>query len=648
MQKRSNDSDAVSNGTQQLTVLPHAAIENAARSGHPAAEASATGKWFHFANLKIEAAIFMLIALTFVAVVGQEAITSKQFDLAARSGQYSPFIYGDKDDGGQSTATYDTAAPLKWSCTLRPGAQFHYCGYGLQIDTTSSAQGIDLSNYQDVTLHLNYRGVGDHLRLVLQNTPTAALAGKVQKGDSMPFVAQFTVVQGANDIHLTKDQFFVEPWWLNKYHLTPDEGKAALSHVVSVAFSSGDATPYGTFDVVVDSLAFNGVFMTTDQWYLMILGVWLVLTGAFLVYRFLSLRRGYEARQRQQAEEARILSEARAAAEQASAAKSQFLANMSHELRTPLNAILGYAQLLKRAELGDRDLAAVKTIQNSGEHLLTMISDILDIAKVEAGRLELLPASFDMRACVGTVTQMIRLRAEEKGLSFAVEIGDEVPQIVVGDQKRVRQVLLNLLGNAVKFTVAGEVRLILSAVSAGDGRVRMRFDIVDSGVGIANDQIDRIFRPFEQAGNIIDRSGGTGLGLSITHQIVEVMHGEIQVESVVGQGSRFSVEMPFELGASGILAAATETDQGDDIIATGLHGGPVPPMVAPQGEPMERLLALARAGNLRAIRKEIALIVAADPQYRDFAEHLDGLAAAYQSPAVLRLIEQYAPQRSAA
>jgi signal transduction histidine kinase len=359
----------------------------------------------------------------------------------------------------------------------------------------------------------------------------------------------------------------------------------------------------------------------------------------------MGLRRGYEERQRRAAEEARVMATAHAAAEQASAAKSQFLANMSHELRTPLNAIIGYAQLLKGAEVGDRERSAITTIEHSGEHLLAMISDILDIAKVEAGRLELLPAVFDLRACIDTVGQMIRLRAEEKGLLFRVAIADDIPRTVLADQKRVRQVLINLLGNAVKFTASGEVRLEVSVTGAHDGDVRLRFDIVDTGVGIPQDHIGRIFRPFEQAGNAIDRSSGTGLGLAITNQIVQMMGGDIRVESTQGEGSRFIVEAPFQLSDANALPDA----------APAVLEAPVTPsdaaadsMVAPAGETLERLLVLSRTGNLRAIRKEIPAIAALGPQYRPFAERLDALCAAYQSPAVLRLVEQVAQERTVA
>lgn len=586
----------------------------------------------------------MLIALTFAAVLGQGAVTSRQFDLTSQMGQYYPFDYSDKSDGGQTSVTWDKSKPLQWSCTLRAGAQYTYCGYGLQLDADHEATGLDITKFQNITLKLNYRGTGEHLRLLLQSPRPANLAAKVRKDETVPYVVEFDVVQGDNVIHLAKGNLTAEQWWLNAHNLAHDAVPPVPEQIVSVAFSSGSQTPNGRMDVHVQSINFEGVSVSTAQWYLIILGVWLVLTGAFLIYRFLSLRSGYEQRQIRQAEESRVLAEARAAAESASTAKSQFLANMSHELRTPLNAIIGYAQLLNSDDLSDRQLSAVRTIQHSGEHLLTMITDILDIAKVEAGKLELLPAPFDIRACVSSVAQMVRLRAEEKGLGFHVTIHEDVPQNVVADQKRVRQVLINLLGNAVKFTSSGEIRLDVTLVSVVDEDVRLRFEISDTGVGIHDDQRERIFRPFEQVGNAIDRSGGTGLGLSITRKIVEMMGGEIGVTSASGEGSCFHVEAPFPLAAGEDVPAPVDNVVADEAPVS----DPVPPMLAPDSATLDQLLAYARSGNLRAIRKEVPAILALGPQFHSFAERLDTLCAAYQSPAVLRLVEKYAEERRAA
>ncbi len=597
--------------------------------------------WLNFSNLKVEAALFLLIALTFAAVLGQSAVTTKEIVLTPHSGQYLTYSYTDSNTGGTSWVHTEPARALAWACGLKPVIKYPYCGYALKLDTANKGVGADFSKYRDIHIRLNYHGVGDHMRLVVKVRPPASLRDRV-KDDTMPITAEFGVAQGLNDIHLTRDQLDPEQWWIAAHNLNPDDAHAILDNVISIEFVSGNLTPAGRFDAEVQSIGFKGAYLSTEQWYLIILGAWLVLTAGFLIYRFRGMRHAYEARRRRDAEEAEVLGRARAAAEAASAAKSQFLANMSHELRTPLNAILGYAQLLKTGNLDEGQRTAVTTIQSSGDHLLTMITDILDIAKVEAGKLELLPGAFDLRACVETVAAMVRLRAEEKGLTFHVAIAPDVPQSVTGDAKRLRQVLINLLGNAIKFTTSGTIRLDVACAARDDAHVHLCFAVHDSGVGIAPDQIGRIFRPFEQAGNAIDRSSGTGLGLAITHEIVRMMGGAITVDSQPGQGSCFTVNVPFTPVAEAApalpapeLAAVTDTTE----LAENL---------APDSETLARLLDLARAGNLRAIRKEIPAIRALGPQYHGFAERLDALAAAYQSPAVLRLIEQHAQERTAA
>ena len=638
------DESSLSAGAQ-LVVVPLTSVNLSEPEAIAPEPPKAARRWFRYANLKIESAVFLLIALTFAAVLGENAITNQKLVFTPVSGQYLAYNYSDKESGGQSSIASDLAHPLSWSCVLSQGFAYPYCGHGLGLDTANGGKPLNFSHYQNVTLHLTYHGVGSHLKLLVKNRIPPELKGKV-KDETLPMSLEFDVVNGANDIHLKTDQLLTERWWIHQHNLTLAEAHPRLDNVTAIALNSGSGTPAGRFDVAVQNITFDGTYLSAQQWYLIILGVWLVATGAFLVHRFLLMRRQYERQRRRQDEEGAALAAARAAAEAASAAKSQFLANMSHELRTPLNAILGYADLLKRGDLSaEQQATAVETIRDSGEHLLTMISDVLDIAKVEAGKMELVDATFDIRACVATVAEMIRLRAEEKGLRFAVAVGEDVPHDVVADPKRMRQVLINLLANAVKFTATGEVRLEVSTVSADTGSARLRFDVVDTGVGIAREQIGRIFRPFEQVGNAIDRSGGTGLGLSITAQIVRMMSGEVTVDSAPGQGSRFRVEASFRL--AGHLADQrpdTALPAPDESAPESLAA----PLTAPAGETMERLHAWARAGNLRAIRKEIPAIKAMGPQYHGFADRLDNLAAAWQSPAVLRLIEACAQTRSAA
>ncbi len=245
-------------------------------------------------------------------------------------------------------------------------------------------------------------------------------------------------------------------------------------------------------------------------------------------------------------------------AEAANKAKSDFLANMSHELRTPLNGVLGYAQILRHnATLTTVQQDGLNTIYNSGHHLLTLINDILDLAKIEAHRLEIHPTELALPEFLEGVTSMIKIAAQQKKIRLHYKVDPNLPTVILADEKRLRQVLLNLLGNAVKFTEHGSVtfqvtRSELSAVSetgtSSPIACRLCFEVRDTGVGIAPDKLKDIFQPFEQTGDSRYKAQGTGLGLAISQQLVMLMDGQIQAESEFGQGSRFSFEAAFEMG----------------------------------------------------------------------------------------------------
>jgi len=237
----------------------------------------------------------------------------------------------------------------------------------------------------------------------------------------------------------------------------------------------------------------------------------------------------------------------RATAEQANKQKAAFLATMSHELRTPLNAILGFSRLMRNgADVSAEQVRYLDIIGNSGEHLLRLINSVLDISKIESGRVGLEETDFDLHALLHEIHSLMQVQAAEKGLGFDLVLAPEVPRFVTADADKIRQVLINLLGNAIKFTATGEVRLKAEAVAQDSAQIpRVRFEVVDSGPGIHDRDRNRVFDQFEQLGDVAGSGIGAGLGLHISKQYVQLMGGEIGFSTKLDKGSVFHVELPL-------------------------------------------------------------------------------------------------------
>ena len=258
--------------------------------------------------------------------------------------------------------------------------------------------------------------------------------------------------------------------------------------------------------------------------------------------RFVVLSRDISDRKQHEKE----LLAARYAAEAASRAKSEFLANMSHEIRTPMNGLLGMVQLMRYTQLNQEQKEYLQNMELCSSTLLALINDILDLSRIEAGRIDLEQTLFPLELTIREVMALQNAPARQKSLEMTLELADDLPEQMLGDQVRFRQILLNLVGNAIKFTAQGGITLKAGQVTGPDGLLWLQLEVLDTGIGISAEQQELIFAPFTQAdGSITRRFGGSGLGLSICQRLTELMGGRIRVSSEPGKGSCFTVELPL-------------------------------------------------------------------------------------------------------
>jgi PAS domain S-box-containing protein len=341
---------------------------------------------------------------------------------------------------------------------------------------------------------------------------------------------------------------------------------------------------------------------------------------------------------------ARKLRDAREAAEAASHAKTEFIANMSHELRTPLNAILGHCQILGRDESAPKTHRnGVAVIEKSGHHLLTLINDILDMSRVEVGKVALESRPLDLRNLVNGVVDMLRFRALEKGIDLWAEMDSAVPRRGRSDAKRLRQILLNLVSNAVKFTDRGEVRVRLFPVGDAIG-----FSVTDTGPGIPEDRREAVFDAFCQLGPPVKQADGTGLGLTISRTLVMLMGGELTLESRVGEGSTFRFAVPLPSAEAwrneGMEAPEGEGESPANAVPPPFPGGATDLPDAEQPTPpgaddLAALVELARMGNITRITAYARNLARSDPSTAAFCLRLLELSEEYDFDKILALLE---------
>ncbi len=273
---------------------------------------------------------------------------------------------------------------------------------------------------------------------------------------------------------------------------------------------------------------------------LWIFGILLLMFSVFVLYSFTAELKVAESDE---------LREAKAEAERASKAKSDFLANMSHEIRTPLNAVLGMNEMILRETDEKSPLRKYAfNVKSAGENLLSLINDILDFSKIESGKMEIVEAPYSISSVLNDIFNMIRFKAEQKGLAFNIEFDETIPDALIGDEVRIRQVIVNILNNAVKYTPSGSVTFKVNWQNMGDGTAMFAFSSVDTGIGIREEDKGKLFSQFERLDIQKNRTiEGTGLGLSITLRLVGMMHGELTVDSVYGEGSTFTIKLPQKI-----------------------------------------------------------------------------------------------------
>ena len=536
-------------------------------------------QWFSRSTRISNVLVILLVLATPILLVWQHYGMTRSLEISPQH-PYDVIVLDDRDTTLGNTANGNSVGSLTVTrdalvmrCYLGAAATYPYCKFRFRMG--DPVKGIDLTGYDTITFDLRYKGRGwKVLKLHLMNFEPEL--SKVDDWNSQRFNELLIDVPPEPTFSAPMNALRTADWWQFWRQIPLSKSYVRLDHVTAVELSTDNYVDTGqVITVELRKIAFSGKWISQTTLLSWLVTAWIACGVLALSLGLLHFRSDLQAsktrleqmaaidREHKEAEAAReaALAEAVALARQ----RSQFLAQMSHELRTPLNAIIGYAQLLgrDRAHLTERLASGLATIRESGQHLLTLINDILDLARVEAGKMALHPAAVDLGVFLQVLANIMRVKAEEKGLGFSYELAPGLPAAVTIDETRLRQVLLNLLGNAVKFTDTGRVSLrVLPAsrtgVPAGQDTARLRFEVADSGIGMTTQQLGRIFQPFEQVATAQRREGGTGLGLAISQQLVRLMGGNIEVVSESGKGSTFWFEIDVPVATS---APVTVTPQ---------------------------------------------------------------------------------------
>ncbi len=443
--------------------------------------------------------------------------------------------YSDSNDKGNSTSRW-TRTDTSWRFHYRlvEGFPFPYAGGGLHFDPATPRELRDFGRFERIRFGFRHEHRGAPLLRLF------VMAGRVRDGRPLvaPNEGQFRPTREWNDIVLDHSILRLPSWWIAQNGIETSDQKVSLADVRSLEFASPDVLSTGDSGVMeVGRVRLEGERIPVDALYLLVQILWV---GAGLLYLVVGWW-SWKGRARQAARRADQ-------AEEAARLRRDFFATMSHEIRTPLNGVIVPAQMLQATELDPRQSEHVLTILESGNHLAAILQDALDWSKIEVGRLELEHLPFSVKRAVEAARRVFEPKAREKGIGLDVFLDPDLPEAILGDPLRLRQVLMNLVSNAIKFTELGGIRIEARRVRSTDAGSSdlIRFAVVDSGIGMDPEAGRKLFQRFTQLESSTSRKfGGTGLGLAIAQGIVQMMGGRIEFESEPGKGSTFHFSIPF-------------------------------------------------------------------------------------------------------